>query len=448
MNTILKLDFINQSGIILLDPQNKSDSKLLMRLLDLPMLFIVDEIESQVSELIKLRNPSKLFTKEELLKEVGVFFEINGKFDYGNWVYYPWKNTLVHVLPEEEFIQVRTIRNQYKITPSEQERLSKKKIGIIGLSVGQSIALALALERGCGELRLADFDTLELSNMNRVRASITDLGLKKSTIAAREILEIDPYLKVTLFEDGVNEQNIEDFFTAGGELDLVIDECDSLDIKILLREVARKKRIPVIMDTSDRGMLDIERFDLEPEREIFHGLLGDIDYRELKNLSMKEKVTYGLKMTGLETLSSRMKASLMEINQSISSWPQLASAVFLGGAIGSHTARNILLDQMTDSGRFFVDLDELIQMGLEKKDSNSTSEATDLDISVKKEYCLPNDLISKYRLSEEELIKILEMANSAPSGGNMQPWEWVFDKNGVLHLFHDKTRSKSLLDFK
>jgi tRNA A37 threonylcarbamoyladenosine dehydratase len=448
MNTILKLDFINQSGIILLDPQNKSDSKLLMRLLDLPMLFIVDEIESQVSELIKLRNPSKLFTKEELLKEVGVFFEINGKFDYGNWVYYPWKNTLVHVLPEEEFIQVRTIRNQYKITPSEQERLSKKKIGIIGLSVGQSIALALSLERGCGELRLADFDTLELSNMNRVRASITDLGLKKSTIAAREILEIDPYLKVTLFEDGVNEQNIEDFFTAGGELDLVIDECDSLDIKILLREVARKKRIPVIMDTSDRGMLDIERFDLEPEREIFHGLLGDIDYRELKNLSMKEKVTYGLKMTGLETLSSRMKASLMEINQSISSWPQLASAVFLGGAIGSHTARNILLDQMTDSGRFFVDLDELIQMGLEKKDSNSTSEATDLDISVKKEYCLPNDLISKYRLSEEELIKILEMANSAPSGGNMQPWEWVFDKNGVLHLFHDKTRSKSLLDFK
>jgi tRNA A37 threonylcarbamoyladenosine dehydratase len=448
MNTILTLDFINQSGIILLDPQNKSDAKLLMRLLDLPMLVKVDEIESQVSELIKLRNPSKLFTKEELSKEVEEFFEINGKFDYGNWVYYPWKNTLVHVLPEEEFIQVRTIRNQYKITPSEQEKLSKKKIGIIGLSVGQSIALALALERGCGELRLADFDTLELSNLNRVRASITDLGLKKSTIAAREILEIDPYLKVTLYEDGVNEQNIEDFFTAGGELDLVIDECDSLDIKILLREVARKKRIPVIMDTSDRGMLDIERFDLEPEREIFHGLLGNIDYRELKNLSMKEKVTFGLKMTGLETLSSRMKASLMEINQSISSWPQLASAVFLGGAIGSHTARNILLDQLTDSGRFFVDLDELIPIGLEKKESNSSNESSDLDISVKKEYCLPTDLISGYKLSEVELIKILDMANSAPSGGNMQPWEWVYDQNGVLHLFHDKTRSKSLLDFK
>lgn len=448
MPTILTPDFINQSGIILLNPQKKSDAQLLMKLNDIPMLVRVDEIESQVSELIKLRNPSKLFTKEELSNQVEEFFEINGKFDYGNWVFYPWKNTLVHVLPEKEFIEVRTIRNQYKITPAEQEKLAQKKIGIVGLSVGQSIALALALERGCGELRLADFDTLELSNMNRIRASITDLGIKKSTIAAREILEIDPYLKVTLFEEGVNEENIEDFFIEGGELDLVIDECDSLDIKILLREVARKKGIPVIMDTSDRGMLDIERFDLEPEREIFHGYMGDVNYRDLKNLTMKEKVTFGLKITGLETLSSRMKASLMEINQSISSWPQLASAVFLGGALGSHTARNILLDQMTDSGRFFVDLDELIQVGSEKQPSDSALDAAQLHVSIKKEYSLSNELNSTYRLSEEELFKIVEMANTAPSGGNMQPWEWVFSKNGVLHLFHNKKRSKSLLDFK
>lgn len=447
MNMISTLDLINRSGVLLLDPQKKSDAKLLIRLFDLPMLVKVDEIESQVSELIKLRNPTRNFSKEELLREVEEFFEINGKFDYGNWVYYPWKNTIVHILPEEEFIQVRTIRNQYKITPAEQEKLSQKKIGIIGLSVGQSIAMALALERGCGELRLADFDTLELSNMNRIRASVTDLGLNKSTIAAREIMEIDPYLKVTLYEEGINEDNIEDFFTRGGELDLIVDECDSLDVKILLREVARKKRIPVIMDTSDRGMLDIERFDLEPEREIFHGYLGNIDYRDLKNLTMKEKVTFGLKMTGLETLSSRMKASLIEINQSITSWPQLASAVFLGGALGSHTARNILLDQMTESGRFFVDLDDLIQPKLENLVQNPTLEDARLDDSVRNMFFQTSDLNSDYMLSDEELHHIVRIANCAPSGGNMQPWEWVFDKKGVLHLFHDQKRSESLLDF-
>lgn len=448
MNALSTLDLINQWGIILMNPQKKSDAELLKKLFELPHLVKVDQIESQVADLIKLNNPTKSFSKEELLMKVVEFFEMNEKHSYGQWVFYPWKNTLVHVLPEREFIQVRTVRNQYKITPSEQEKLSTKKIGIVGLSVGQSVAMALALERGCGELRLADFDTLELSNMNRIRCSLTELGLKKSTIAAREILEIDPYLKVTVYEEGINEGNIVDFFTKGGELDLLVDECDSLDIKVLLREVAKKYRIPVIMDTSDRGMLDIERFDLEPERPVFHGFLGDIDYKDLKDLNIKEKVTYGLKITGLETLSPRMKASLLEINQTISSWPQLASAVFLGGALGAHSARNILLDQMTESGRFFIDLDELVQVHSGSENLKFKVNEEDLNFSVQKEFELKSSLSSNYKLTEDELIKIVKVANTAPSGGNCQPWSWVFDEKGVLHLYHDKKRSESLLDFK
>lgn len=448
MNAISTLDLINQWGIVMMNPQKKSDAELLKKLFEMPHLIKVDQIESQVSDLIKSNNPTKSFSKEELLVKVSEFFEINEKNSFGRWVYYPWKNTLVHILPKKEFIQVRTVRNQYKITPSEQEILSTKKIGIVGLSVGQSIALALALERGCGELRLADFDTLELSNMNRIRCSLTELGLKKSTIAAREILEIDPYLKVTVFEEGINEENIVDFFTKGGELDLCVDECDSLDVKVLLREVAKKYRIPVIMDTSDRGMLDIERFDLEPDREVFHGFLGDIDYKNLKNLNIKEKVTYGLKITGLETLSPRMKASLLEINQTISSWPQLASAVFLGGALGAHSARNILLDQMTDSGRFFIDLDELVQVCPESGNAKLKVDEENLNYSIQREFELKSTLSSDYKLTHEELFRIVKMANTAPSGGNCQPWSWVFDKSGVLHLYHDKKRSKSLLDFK
>jgi nitroreductase len=52
-----------------------------------------------------------------------------------------------------------------------------------------------------------------------------------------------------------------------------VEECDDLYLKIALREYARKKRVPVLMETSDRGLLEIERFDLEPERGILHGLM-------------------------------------------------------------------------------------------------------------------------------------------------------------------------------
>jgi len=49
------------------------------------------------------------------------------------------------------------------------------------------------------ELRLADFDTAELSNLNRIRTGSHNLGLNKTVIAAREIVEIDPFIKVKIF---------------------------------------------------------------------------------------------------------------------------------------------------------------------------------------------------------------------------------------------------------
>ena len=58
------------------------------------------------------------------------------------------------------------------------------------------------MERSCGRLRLADFDTLELSNMNRIRTGIYSLGMPKGVVAAREIAEIDPFFPVELHLNG------------------------------------------------------------------------------------------------------------------------------------------------------------------------------------------------------------------------------------------------------
>ena len=194
---------------VILNPRNRDDQEKIVDLKNNPQIQVINQINSQVGDLIKSRHPAKTFSKEELKAEIENFFEENPKESYGNWVYYPWKYALVHLLPEEEFIRVRTLRNNYKITPQEQKELAKKKVGIVGLSVGQSIALAMALERSCGEMRLADFDHLELSNLNRLKAGVTSLGVEKIVIAAREIAEIDPYLKLTLFRDGITEENID-----------------------------------------------------------------------------------------------------------------------------------------------------------------------------------------------------------------------------------------------
>lgn len=328
---------------------------------------LYDTIYSQLSELVKLLNPGTT-CKDDIDRLVADHVHATDLNKYGVWVYYPWSKNLVHLLDEDEFIKVRTNRNIYKIMPEEIETLGKKKIGIIGLSVGQSIAITLALERTCGELRLADFDDIELSNMNRIRAGVQDLGMSKVVLAARQIAELDPYIKVKCFTEGLTNGNISDFFTSDGKIDVLIEECDGLEIKVLSRVVAKELRVPVVMDTNDRGMLDVERFDLEPDRPIFHGRTEGLEglssnelVAMLKGLTIEKKIAFLGQIIGMENVSSAMKQSLVNMNKTIIGWPQLASAVTLGGAMVTDTCRKILLDRFRASGRFFIDFDEIIK---------------------------------------------------------------------------------------
>lgn len=276
------------------------------------------------------------------------------------WVYYPWNRQLFKLLKKEDFIKVRTSRNQYKITTEEQKALSKKIIGVVGLSVGRTVSTTLSMERVCGTLRLADFDDLELSNLNRIKAPLQDIGLLKTVSTCREIKEFDPYFNVQLFSEGLTKENLDDFFRKSGKLDIIVDECDSLQMKILLRKRAKELGVAVIMDTSDRGMLDIERYDLNPDLEYFNGRLNGFDPDYDWEITKEENQMLFSKIVDLEKLSERAKLSLSEIGKTITTWPQLASSVVLGGGVTAEICRRILLGENIRSGRFYIDLEELI----------------------------------------------------------------------------------------
>jgi molybdopterin/thiamine biosynthesis adenylyltransferase len=272
----------------------------------------------------------------------------------------------------------------------------------------------------------------------------------KVVVAAREIAEIDPFLKVTCFFDGITEANMDDFFTKNGKLDIVVDECDGLDIKIMLRYKARDLQVPVLMDTSDRGMLDVERFDLDPNLPILHGTVTDINPQNIKELSNEDKVPVILQMLGIDNISLRAKASMVEVEQSINTWPQLASSVTLGGAAGADVCRRILLDQFHESGRYYIDFEEIVAdkkpaaQPLTRSNPFSQLSASDMQqIAAKAAVAAnPGDITP----GEEVIKKLVDAACAAPSTGNDQPWKWLY-KAGTLYLFHDEYRSFSFGDF-
>lgn len=410
-------------------------------------MLIVDTLYQQLSELMRIRHPGEILTPERTQELIEVHLDGKGMVSYGNWVYYPWSHQLVHVLGESEFREVRTNRNQYKITPEEQAALAGKRVGIIGLSVGQSVAQALALERSFGELRLADYDVLDLSNLNRLRAGISQIGMPKTVICARQLMELDPYLNLKIYHDGIHDGNIDSFLCDGGKLDLLIEECDGLDVKVLARHKARSYGIPVLMETNDRGMLDIERFDLEPQRPLLHGLMGNLEPSMLKGLSQEQKIEYLLPMVGLNALSERMKASMIEVQSSIVSWPQLGSAVLMGGGIAGEMARKILLGQSTVSGRFYLDTDQLIPEPVREEEhavANNYHPLTNAEVIAIREQFKGAE--GGDSLPDAVRLELVRAAMIAPSGGNMQPWKLTW-KDHQLLLIHDPYYSESFLDF-
>lgn len=427
----------------ILDPNNQKEVDRIAEIISDNQPVITDDLFDQVKELVKCMYPKeRLSGKAQEEKAKLHLGEIDQNY-YGVWVYYSWSNKLVHLLAETEFVQVRTNRNHYKISPAEQAALATKKVGLIGLSVGQSVAVTMAMERGFGELRLADFDTLELTNLNRIRTGVHNLGLSKVISVAREIMEIDPFLNLRCFTDGITEENLESFFLDNGKLDLLIDECDGLEIKVLCRHMARDLEVPVVMEASDRGMVDVERFDLQPDRPLLHGLIDDLNPEKLKTfVTNEEKIPYMLDIVGLETISTRAKASMLEIGETITTWPQLASAVTLGGGITADVVRRIFLNQFKDSGRYYMDVEAIIG---DAKMTETTKAQSQKPADIQISDIVATSSEKSVSLSSSEISNIVQAACHAPSGGNLQPWKWVHS-NGVLSLYHLTHLTSSFLD--
>lgn len=345
------------------------------------------------------------------------------------FVYFPWRRTLVRMLGPRAYRRLRLDRNRNKITTEEQERLRSLRVGVVGLSVGHAVAHVLAMEGLCGELRLADFDRLETSNLNRIPGTVLDLGVNKAVVAARRIAEVDPYLPVDILVQGVDEANVERFVEG---LDVVIDECDALDVKVLIREVARRRRIPVLMETSDRGLFDVERFDLEAERPLFHGLMPGLSSRAIADLPPQEKVPYVLGILEPDQVSSRGAASLAEVGRTLATWPQLGGDVTLGAATVAAAVRRLGLGDPLPSGRIRVDLEEAVaSMGPVATPRSPISEAA------------PTRSPADEPVPEDPVAAVAHAANLAPSGGNSQPWRFEAD-DGHLAILVDRQRTSTL----
>ena len=277
----------------------------------------------------------------------------------GSWVYFPWKRQLVHVLGQHDFEDLRTIRNRDLITYEEQKKLLDFNAVSFGMSVGSAGALALAISGISRRAKLVDGAVISGSNLNRILTGVSSVGKPKATVIGQQIFEMNPYSEIAYY-DKVTKENVADIFDSNWQVNVAVDEIDDIEMKVRIRYEARKRKIPVIMATElgDTIMLDIERFDLEPNRPLFHGMIPGIEDLLDKPLdNYREWTRHAMRIIDPANMTVKMQKSLLKIGTTVVTHPQLGSTVMMTGGVLTFAVKNIALGNPLKSGRHVISLE-------------------------------------------------------------------------------------------
>lgn len=358
--------------------QELFDNDLIREVID-PMEEVIEDLFKIDFPFIEARSPEyhatlkryrERYTAERKLDEVGL------------WHYLPWRQAIIHLPAADDYFKLRTNRNKFVITPEEQNQILQKRIGIAGLSVGSSAVNSLLLGGRTALLRLADYDTLAITNLNRLLGSIYELGKSKAINMARRVAEIDPYQEVDLFTDGFQLATMDRFFGADSQkLDLFVEEMDSIKLKIESRFRARELGIPVIMgsDDGDNAMVDVERFDLEPDRPLFHGAIDEQTLRTIpEKPSLTEKAQLALRIVGSD-LTPRVQRSMPLVGAQLPGFPQTGTGANLSGIAVCYVAHRILTGKAMPSGRYVINTEAALDATYNEPSSKAARQQQQAD---------------------------------------------------------------------
>jgi hypothetical protein len=229
-----------------------------------------------------------------------------GRFepDYGSYVVDASRGDLYLVAPEKWHRLALVTSNSKLVTDPEgklswqaiRERLESAVVGFAGVSVGGNIVEGWLREARPRTIKIADLDWVEPTNLNRgermslrhvvaSRAARFDpknpydvVRVSKAEYVAYEQHLVDPYLEAFVYKDGLTRANVDRFILGDGKgeppIDVLVEEMDNLDLKVLVRERARAHKVDVLMmsDFGNQAHVMWNPFRADPNARIAHSV--------------------------------------------------------------------------------------------------------------------------------------------------------------------------------
>ncbi len=125
-----------------------------------------------------------------------------------------------------------------------QKRMKNAKVLVIGAGGLGSPALLYLAAAGVGTLGVAEFDTVDESNLQRqVIHGVSDIDKPKGQSAKESIAEINPYVNVVLHTERLDNDNVYDVFRG---YDLIVDGTDNFATRYMVNDAAYFLKIPYV----------------------------------------------------------------------------------------------------------------------------------------------------------------------------------------------------------
>lgn len=231
----------------------------------------------------------------------------------------------------------RFTRTEMIVGKDGLERLKNAKVIVFGVGgVGGYVVEALS-RAGIGELHLVDFDTVDITNINRqIIANDKSIGRSKVELFKERIGLINPDCKVVVYEEKLDADNWKHFFDV--DFDYVVDAIDMISSKILLAEHCYNNGIPIIssMGTGNKfNPLDLEIADIKKTSMC---PLAKVIRKELKNKGIKKlKVVYSKEKPVKPNQIEKHDSPFKQVNGTVSFVPGAAGLI-----IASEVVKDIL----------------------------------------------------------------------------------------------------------
>lgn len=177
------------------------------------------------------------------------------------------------MLTDEELLRYSRQILLQQVDVDGQLKLKNSRVLIVGLGgLGSPVALYLAAA-GVGELHVADFDTVDLTNLQRqIVHDTSSVGQSKVDSALRRLAAINPEIKLVAHRSALDTDSLADAVAA---VDLVLDCCDNFGTREAVNKACVAARKPLVSGAAIRLEGQLSVFDSrQPTSPCYHCLYG------------------------------------------------------------------------------------------------------------------------------------------------------------------------------